>query len=126
MAAAIRDDGPVVYFEDRMLYSLRDTVPDGDYVVPIGSAEIKRTGRDVTIIATGRMVHVALAAAELLGKEDISAEVVDPRSLVPLDIDTSVASLKNFMRGRSGRWLPANRHHRRDRRNRRRARLRLA
>jgi pyruvate dehydrogenase E1 component beta subunit len=98
MAAAIRDDGPVVFFEDRMLYNLRDAVPDGDYVVPIGSADIKRKGRDVTIIATGRMVHMALAAAELLAKEEILAEVIDPRSLVPLDVDTLVASVKKTSR----------------------------
>jgi pyruvate/2-oxoglutarate/acetoin dehydrogenase E1 component len=98
MAAAIRDDGPVVFFEDRMLYNLRDAVPVGDYVVPIGSAEVKRMGRDVTIIATGRMVHMALAAAELLAKEEISAEVIDLRSLVPLDIDTLVASVKKTSR----------------------------
>lgn len=94
MAAAIRDDGPVMFFEDRMLYNLRDAVPDGDYVVPIGSAEIKRAGRDVTIVATGRLVHTALAAAELLAQEDIAAEVIDPRSLVPLDVDALVASVQ--------------------------------
>jgi pyruvate dehydrogenase E1 component beta subunit len=98
MSAAIRDDGPVVYFEDRMLYNLRDAVPDDDYVVPIGSADIKRIGQDVTMIATGRMVHTALAAAELLAKDDISVEVVDPRSLVPLDIDTLVESVKKTSR----------------------------
>jgi acetoin:2,6-dichlorophenolindophenol oxidoreductase subunit beta len=98
MAAAIRDNGPVVFFEDRMLYNMRDAVPDGDYVVPIGSAEIKRTGRDVTIVATGRMVHMGLAAAEILAKDDISAEVIDPRSLVPLDVDTLVASVKKTSR----------------------------
>ena len=98
MAAAIRDDGPVAFFEDRMLYNLRDAVPNGDYVVPIGSAEVKRLGRDVSIIATGRMVHTALAAAELLAKEEISAEVIDPRSLVPLDVDTLVASVKKTSR----------------------------
>jgi len=98
MAAAIRDDGPVIFFEDRMLYNMRDAVPEGDYVVPIGSADIKRTGRDLTLIATGRMAHVALAAAELLAKDDISAEVIDPRSLVPLDLDTLVASVKRTSR----------------------------
>ena len=98
MAAAIRDNGPVIFFEDRMLYNMRDAVPDGDYVVPIGSAEIKRTGRDVTIVATGRMVHTGLAAAEILAKDDISAEVIDPRSLVPLDVDTLVASVKKTSR----------------------------
>jgi pyruvate/2-oxoglutarate/acetoin dehydrogenase E1 component len=98
MAAAIRDDGPVLFFEDRMLYNLREAVPDGDYVVPIGSAAIKREGRDVTVIATSRMVHVALAAAEQLAQHDISAEVVDPRSLVPLDVDTLVASVRKTSR----------------------------
>jgi pyruvate/2-oxoglutarate/acetoin dehydrogenase E1 component len=98
MAAAIRDDSPVVFFEDRMLYNLRDAVPEGDHVVPIGSAAVKREGRDVTIIAVSRMVHTALAAADLLAKENISAEVVDPRSLVPLDIETLVASVKKTSR----------------------------
>jgi len=98
MIAAIRDNGPVVFFEDRMLYNLRDAVPGGDHVVPIGSAAVRREGRDVTIIAVGRMVHIALAAAALLAKEDISAEVVDPRSLVPLDLDTLVASVKKTSR----------------------------
>jgi acetoin:2,6-dichlorophenolindophenol oxidoreductase subunit beta len=98
MAAAIRDDGPVVYFEDRMLYNMRDEVPDGDYVESIGSADVKRAGRDVTIIAVSRTLHTALAAAELLAKEDISAEVVDARSLVPLGLDTLVASVKKTSR----------------------------
>jgi pyruvate/2-oxoglutarate/acetoin dehydrogenase E1 component len=98
MAAAIRDDNPVVFFEDRMLYNLRDAVPDGDHVVPIGSAAIKREGRDVTIIAVSRMLHTALAAADMLAKEDISAEVVDPRSLVPLDVETLVESVKKTSR----------------------------
>jgi pyruvate/2-oxoglutarate/acetoin dehydrogenase E1 component len=98
MAAAIRDDSPVVFFEDRMLYNLREAVPEGDHMVPIGRADIKREGRDVTIIAVSRMLHTALAAAELLAKEDISAEVVDPRSLVPLDIETLVESVKKTSR----------------------------
>jgi pyruvate/2-oxoglutarate/acetoin dehydrogenase E1 component len=98
MAAAIRDDSPVVFFEDRMLYNLRDAVPEDGHLVPIGSAAIKREGRDVTIIAVSRMLHTALAAADLLAKEDISAEVVDPRSLVPLDIETLVASVKKTSR----------------------------
>ena len=127
MAAAIRDDSPVVFFEDRMLYNLRDAMPEGDHVVPIGSAAVKREGRDVTIIAVSRMVHTALAAAELLAKEDISAEVVDPRSLVPLDIETLVdVGAEDLARHGGRRRLPTIRHHRRDRRNRRRARVRLA
>jgi pyruvate/2-oxoglutarate/acetoin dehydrogenase E1 component len=98
MAAAIRDDSPVVFFEDRMLYNLREAVPEGDHLLPIGRAAVKREGRDVTIIAVSRMVHVALAAADLLAKEDISAEVVDPRSLVPLDVETLVASVQKTSR----------------------------
>ena len=120
MAAAIRDDNPVVFFEDRMLYNLRDAVPDGDHLVPIGSAAVKREGRDVTIIARGRMVHIALAAAELLVNENISVEVVDPRSLVPLDIDTLVdLGEEDLARHRRRRRLPAIRRHRRDRRDHR-------
>jgi pyruvate/2-oxoglutarate/acetoin dehydrogenase E1 component len=98
MVAAIRDDNPVLFFEDRMLYNLRGDVPEGDHFVPIGSADVKREGSDVTIIATSRMVHTALAAADLLVKDGISAEVVDPRSLVPLDIATLVTSVKKTSR----------------------------
>ncbi len=98
MAAAIRDNNPVVFFEDRMLYNLRDAVPEGDHMVPIGRAEVKRAGQDVTLIATGRMVHTALAAAELLAQEEISAEIVDPRSLVPLDVEGLVESVKKTSR----------------------------
>jgi pyruvate dehydrogenase E1 component beta subunit len=98
MIAAIRDDNPVVFFEDRMLYNLRDTVPEGDETVPIGRADIKRQGEHVTVIATSRMVHVALRAADLLAQEGISAEIVDPRSLVPLDVGTLVESVKKTSR----------------------------
>jgi len=98
MAAAIRDDGPVAFFEDRMLYNVRSDVPEEDYVVPIGAAEVKRAGKDITLIATGRMVQTALAAAELLASEEISAEVVDPRTLVPLDVATLVDSVKKTSR----------------------------
>jgi pyruvate dehydrogenase E1 component beta subunit len=98
MAAAIRDDNPVVFFEDRMLYNIRGDVPVRDHIVPIGRADVKREGRDVSIIAISRMVHTALAAAELLAKDDISAEVLDPRSLVPLDIDALLTSVKKTSR----------------------------
>lgn len=98
MTAAIRDDNPVVFVEDRMLYNVAGEVPSSEYLVPIGNAEVKRSGADVSIIATSRMVHVALAAAELLDNEKISAEIVDPRSPVPLDVDTIVASVKKTSR----------------------------
>jgi pyruvate/2-oxoglutarate/acetoin dehydrogenase E1 component len=98
MTAAIRDDNPVIFLEDRMLYNMRGKVPLSEHLVSIGSAEVKRPGDDISIIATSRMVQVALAAAELLADNNISAEVVDPRSLVPLDVDTLVASVKKTSR----------------------------
>ena len=98
MVAAIRDDGPVIFVEDRMLYNQRGAVPEGDHMVPLGRGDVKRQGRDVTIIAVSRMVQVALAAANLLAKDGIAAEVVDPRSLVPLDVETLVGSVKKTSR----------------------------
>jgi len=98
MAASIRDDNPVIFVEDRTLYNMRDEVPEGEYLVPIGRADIKRKGEDVTIVAVSRMVQVALAAADLLTEQGISVEIVDPCSLVPLDIDTLVNSVKKTSR----------------------------
>src|SRR5579862_4165570 len=94
MAAAIRDDNPVVYLHPYMLTLDKGEVPDGEYIVPIGVADIKRNGGDVTIIAVGWMVKKALAAAERLAKEGIDAEVVDPRTLNPLDVTTIIDSVK--------------------------------
>src|SRR5215475_3826324 len=94
MASAIRDDNPVVYLHSYMLTLDKGAVPDGEYVVPLGVADIKRAGTDITIVATGWMVKKSLAAAEQLAKEGISAEVIDPRTLAPLDIDTVVRSIK--------------------------------
>ena len=96
--AAIRDDNPVLIFEDRMLYTATGPVPSGDHVVPLGLADIKRPGRDITVVATGRMVTRALAAAEQLSRSGIEAEVVDPRTLVPLDLDTLVSSVRRTSR----------------------------
>ena len=94
LTAAIRDDNPVVYLHHYMLMLDRGPVPEGEHVVPFGVADVKRAGTDVTIVATAWMVKKSLAAAELLAKEGISAEVVDPRTLAPLDVDTIVASVK--------------------------------
>lgn len=94
MTAAIRDDNPVVYLHHYMSMLDKGEVPDGDHVVPFGVAEVKRAGSDVTIVATAWMVKKSLAAAELLAKEGISAEVIDPRTLAPLDVKTIVASVK--------------------------------
>src|SRR6267143_2464891 len=92
MKTAIRDDNPVVIFEDKMMYAVKGSVPEGDYTIPFGQADVKRAGDDITLVATSRMVYVALAAAEKLAAQGISAEVIDPRTTVPLDVDTLVAS----------------------------------
>ena len=94
LKSAIRQDNPVVFIEGQELYSLRGEVPEGEYTLPIGVAEIKREGRDVTLIAWSKMLHAALGAAEALSREGIEAEVVDPRTLKPLDQDTLLASVE--------------------------------
>jgi len=94
MAAAIRDDNPVVYLHHYMLTLEQGEVPEGEYVVPLGTADVKRRGTDVTLVATGWMVKKSLAAAQRLAEEGISAEVVDPRTLAPLDVETIVNSVK--------------------------------
>ena len=95
MKAAIRDDNPVVVFEDKMNFATKGPVPDDeDFVIPLGVADVKREGEDVTLVATSSMVYTALDAAEKLAADGISAEVVDPRTLVPLDRDALVASAR--------------------------------
>lgn len=94
LKSAIRDDGPVLVFEDKMMYNDVGPVPEEEYTIPLGVAEVKRTGADVTIVATSSMVGVSLQAAQTLAGEGIDAEVVDPRSLYPLDADMIVASVK--------------------------------
>lgn len=85
LKTAIRDDNPVVFFEDKMMYQQKGPVPEEEYLLPFGVADIKRSGRDITLVATSSMVLVALAAAEQLATIGIDAEVVDPRTTVPLD-----------------------------------------
>src|SRR5215813_13526015 len=92
LTAAIRDDNPVVYLHHYMLTLDKGPVPEGEHIVPFGVADVKREGSDVTIVATGWMVKKSLASAELLAKEGISAEVVDPRTLAPLDVETILKS----------------------------------
>jgi pyruvate dehydrogenase E1 component beta subunit len=97
--AAVRDDNPVVVFEDKMNYTkVKGPVPDGDYVIPLGVADVKRDGRDITFVATSSMVQVALGAADMLAEVGISAEVVDPRTLWPLDERTLIESVKKTSR----------------------------
>jgi pyruvate/2-oxoglutarate/acetoin dehydrogenase E1 component len=98
MKTAIRDDSPVVIFEDKMMYRIKGPVPDEDYTIPFGVAEIKRPGTDVTIVATSSMVMVALAAAKMLEDVGISAEVIDPRTTYPLDKQTLIDSAKKTSR----------------------------
>jgi pyruvate dehydrogenase E1 component beta subunit len=95
LISAIRDDDPVIFFEHKLLYDMEGEVPEGEYTIPLGQADIKREGRDVTVVAIGRMVHIALEAAERLAAGDgISLEVVDPRTLSPLDEETIINSVK--------------------------------
>jgi pyruvate dehydrogenase E1 component beta subunit len=98
LKAAIRDENPVVFFEDKMMYKLKGAVPEGDYTVPLGVADIKRAGEDITLVATSSMVQVALGAATMLEEIGISAEVVDPRTLWPLDEKTLIESAKKTSR----------------------------
>jgi len=98
LKSAIRDDNPVVIFEDKMMYKLKGPVPLEDYVVPLGVADIKRAGDDISLIATSSMVQVALEAAALLAEIGISAEVVDPRTTWPLDEKTLIESVKKTSR----------------------------
>ena len=94
LAAAIRDDDPVIFCENKLLYDVKGEVPEGEYVIPLGSAEVKRPGSDVTIVAISRMVQVALEAAETLARDGINVEVVDPRTLSPLDEETLLESIR--------------------------------
>ncbi len=98
LKSAIRDQNPVVFFEDKMMYRLKGPVPLEEYTIPLGVADIKRPGTDITIVATSSMVQTAMAAAELLEQVGISAEVVDPRTTSPLDRDTLVDSVKKTSR----------------------------
>jgi pyruvate/2-oxoglutarate/acetoin dehydrogenase E1 component len=98
LKTAIRDENPVVFYEDKMMYKLKGPVPTEDYTIPFGVADVKREGDDITIVATSSMVQVALGAANLLAEQDISAEVIDPRTLWPLDEKTLIDSAKKTSR----------------------------
>ncbi|PNR99429.1 TPP-dependent acetoin dehydrogenase complex, E1 protein subunit beta [Petrotoga mexicana DSM 14811] len=92
--AAIRDDNPVIVLEHKLLYAMEGEVPDENEPIPIGVADVKKVGKDVTLVATGMMVHKCLNAAKQLSEEGIDVEVIDPRSLFPLDKDTIYNSIK--------------------------------
>ena len=108
LKSAIRDDNPVVFIEDKMDWRVTGPVPEGEYTVPLGVADVKREGEDVTLVGTSSMVRVCLEAAELLAADGISAEVVDPRTLTPLDEDTLVRSAE-----KTGRAIVVDEGHRR-------------
>ncbi|HHZ92188.1 TPA: alpha-ketoacid dehydrogenase subunit beta [Candidatus Poribacteria bacterium] len=98
MKTAIREDNPVVIVEDKMMYSLKGIVPDEEYTIPLGVADVKQVGEDITLVATSQMVHLALEASQKLAELDISAEVVDPRTTSPLDKQTLIESVKKTSR----------------------------
>ncbi|MFN8699833.1 MAG: pyruvate dehydrogenase complex E1 component subunit beta [Flavobacteriales bacterium] len=98
LKAAIRDNDPVVFMESEKMYGDKGMVPDGEYIIPIGVADVKREGTDVTIVSFGKIMKTVLAGAEELDKEGISAEVIDLRTIRPLDIDTVVKSVKKTNR----------------------------
>jgi pyruvate/2-oxoglutarate/acetoin dehydrogenase E1 component len=98
LKAAIRDDNLVIFLEVKSLYNTRGPVPAGEHLIPLGSADVKRSGRDVTVIATGAMVPLALEAGTRLAADRIEIEVIDPRSLVPLDLQTILASVRKTNR----------------------------
>jgi acetoin:2,6-dichlorophenolindophenol oxidoreductase subunit beta len=98
LKSAIRDENPVVIFEDKMMFRMKGPVPSGEYTIPLGVADVKREGRDITLVATSSMVQVALGAAAMLEEVGISAEVIDPRTTWPLDERTLVESAKKTTR----------------------------
>lgn len=98
LKTAIRDDSPVVFFEDKMMYQVKGPVPEAEYTIPLGLADIKRPGEDITLVATSSMVQVALRAAEILESDGLSAEVIDVRTTAPLDKATLIESAKKTTR----------------------------
>jgi pyruvate dehydrogenase E1 component beta subunit len=98
LKSAIRDNSPVLFFEDKMMYRQSGPVPSEEYTLPLGKCDIKREGNDITLVATSSMVAVALEAADRLASEGLSAEVIDPRTITPLDEETLVNSAKKTSR----------------------------
>jgi pyruvate/2-oxoglutarate/acetoin dehydrogenase E1 component len=107
LKAAIRDDNPVIFIEHKLLYNTTGPVPEEEYLIPLGAVDVKREGSDVTIVATSRMLVFALNAAERLARQGIEAEVIDPRTLKPLDVDAIVRSVQ-----KTGRLVVVNEGHR--------------
>jgi len=98
LKTAIRDDNPVLFIEHKLLYAAKSAIPDEEYLIPLGQADVKRKGKDVTIVTISYMVTVALQAAARLAQEGIETEVIDLRTLVPLDMETVLKSVRNTNR----------------------------
>jgi pyruvate dehydrogenase E1 component beta subunit len=98
LKSAIRDNDPVIFMESEQMYGDKGMIPDGEYLIPIGVADIKKTGTDVTIVSFGKIMKVALKAAEELAKENINAEVIDLRTVRPIDYKTVIDSVKKTNR----------------------------
>ena len=94
LLTAIEDENPVLFIEDKMMYNTKDEVPEGYYTVPFGKAAIRHEGKDITVVATMRMVHKAVAVAKEMEEKGIGVEVIDPRTLCPLDEETIITSFK--------------------------------
>ena len=103
LKSAIRDDNPVIFLENEVLYNLKGEVPEEEFHIPLGLSEVKREGKDVTIVATGMCVHHALQASRALAREGVEAEVIDPRTLKPLDLETIAESVR-----KTGRLVAVN------------------
>lgn len=98
LKTAIRDENPVVFFEDKMMFTMKGSVPEDDYTIPFGVADVKLEGEDITLVATSSMVQIALGAADKLKEIGLSAEVIDPRTTIPLDKETMIESAKKTSR----------------------------
>jgi len=98
LKSSIRDDSPVIFFEHFLLYKTKGEVPEEEYTIPLGKADVKKEGRDLTIVAISNMVPVALSVAEKLERDGVSVEVIDPRTLIPLDKETIIESVKKTNR----------------------------
>jgi pyruvate/2-oxoglutarate/acetoin dehydrogenase E1 component len=94
LKASIRDDNPILFIENKALYALKGEIPEEEYLIPIGKADVKRAGKDVTVVATSRMVHQSLEAAKVLSNEGIDVEVIDLRTINPLDKETIFKSVE--------------------------------
>jgi pyruvate dehydrogenase E1 component beta subunit len=98
LKSAIRDDNPVIFLESEQMYGMKQEVPEGDVLIPIGQGKIKREGKDVTIVAHGKMLHVARKAADELAKSGVEAEIIDPRTIKPLDLPMILESVRKTNR----------------------------